>query len=156
MAKRFDPVEYALSLGADAETNVFDFLTNLLGLPKPYQSYSARSQRRFRQAQRQGITPKQQYRKERASRVKGAKAKKYAKQVLTYSPNLIDTHDDDTIEELVDFLGAEPAADLLHNQLRAYRGEIDARDNYYNVDDMDHVNSKGEYFNLNPYGYYHV
>lgn len=155
MAKRFDPIEYALSLGADADSNIFDFLTNLLGLPKPYESYSPRSQRRFRQARKQGITPKEQYRRERVTRVKGAKAKKYAKQVLEYAPNLIDTHDNDSIEELVDFLGSAEAAELLHNQLKAYRGDIDPRDNYYNVAEMDHTNDRGEYLNLNPYGYYH-
>lgn len=130
-------------------------ITRRLGLPRPFESYAPRTQRRYRSAYEQGLTRTDVTRREREQRQNSPAGLAAAiRREGVRTPE----HDPDGIRRLVGAVGSVRAKEMLRDQLDATRQFKETGNPTIGRATQRHLDApvSGEQIvDLKPYTYYH-
>jgi hypothetical protein len=133
-------------------------ITTALGLPRPFDSYAPRTQRRYLKAYREGQSRSEALSRERRNRAQqpAERAYKAARDIRKMGLNAQGSHDPDNIQRLGEAVGWEAAAERLEDQRDAVRNYKDGRPRKGHAD-WDHMGGMetDAFIDLAPYYFYH-
>jgi len=130
-------------------------ITRRLGLPRPFETYAPRTQRRYRAAYEQGLTRSDVTRREREQRA-GAPAGLAA--AIRREGVRTPDHEPDGIRRLVGAVGSVRAKEMLRDQLNATRQYKETGSTVLGQSTQRHKDAPvltEEIIDLAPYTYYH-